>query len=97
MSRPRPIPSDARDVLPTMTPSDAAAHYGASLDMVRRWQHALGVKCQPLSTERRAEIARHAQRAPRVADATKHDEPWHPDLFLAAMQAFNRAFEGRQS
>ncbi len=64
MSRPRPIPTDARDVLPTMTPSAAAAHYGAGLDTIRRWQQALGVKCQPLSTERRAEIARHAQRAP---------------------------------
>lgn len=77
-----------------MTPSDAAAHYGASLDQIRRWQNVLGVKCQPLSTERRAEIARQVVRQPPAPRPTTHDEPWHPDLFRAAMQAFNRAFGG---
>ena len=88
------IPEDARALLPTMTPSEAVAHYGTSYNTVARWQRKLGVKCKPLSTERRAEIARHVTRTPRVIDKSTHDEPWHPDLFRAAMQAFNRAFGG---
>lgn len=95
MSRPRPIPGDARNVLPTMTPSESATHYGVSLDTIRRWQQALGVQCQRLTTERRAEIARRIVRKPPAPRPATHDEPWHPDLFRAAMQAFNRAFGGR--
>ena len=94
MSRHKPIPADARERLPTMTPGEAAKHYGQSFDVIRRWQQALGVQCRPVTTEMRAEIARNAVRKPSAPRLNTHDEPWHPDLFRAAMQAFNRAFGG---
>ncbi len=57
-----PIPPDARTVLPTLTLTQAARHYGVSRQAIKRWAAKVGVASRETTAEDFAEFAKLARR-----------------------------------
>lgn len=90
-----PPPRTARDVLPTMTRNQAAAHYGVSHHTIRKWADELGVQTRELTYDERCEMARNGGRTRRMnagqQPAGASPEQWARDLYLQALKAFDVA------